>query len=82
MSNTKIQFRGTTERGRQCVEDSLTQCLKTLADITDRRYDDLVTTYPEPDLWRVYATQAALDMELQRLTPTNWFAVIRAEVVS
>lgn len=83
MSDTKLTYHVITSRGRESREDSLQAAVSTAAYLERRDELACVTCQPEGDqrTWYVYATQAALDVDLKRgpigAQSPGWIAIIR-----
>lgn len=74
-------FEGRTDRGRIVRDDSLDACVDSLAFVMNRNAPDLVVV-PVPgdeNAWRIYADQAAVEVDAARDEPCNWIAFVRMD---
>lgn len=81
----QIKFHGATSRGRITVQDSLAAAVEEVA-FLERKDPAQCETYQSdtaPDVWYVYETQSALDVDMSRGSITSnspgWFAIVTAE---
>lgn len=85
MATEKIVYVGETERGRRVREDSLQECVASLAFVANKDPAQVVTLERPVlgrALWLVYENQAELDRDLERQsgdTMNAWFAAIGTE---